>query len=967
MTPGISVIIPTYNSAAYVTQAIDSVLMQGYAPSELIVVDDGSTDETETVLQPYLDKIKYVKQENSGSAAARNRGMQLAEHEFIVFLDADDLMLPNKLQQQAAFLQLHSSLGYVSSGWQQIDVNGQILQTVEPWHDAPDLDLHSWLQYKLVQLGAILFRRIWLNRVGGLDPALRQAHDVDLMLRLSLAGCTGAWLYEPTIQYRQHSSSTMHRNVAVQAESVLKVLDKFFRHPDLPEGLRHEQTRTYFYTLLWLGWHAAINGDEVTAVATLQQTMELGPQLYNLAPEHTVVEWLFHFVNWERENGRTNPLPNTVWTIFQQAAPEIRVWPELQRLADWWAAEQPEAVRTAYTPFDLWRIFQSGLDWEQSNTELTAELLMDWWALVWLPYAQKRFDDATAGWVHFAHLDQFRFLYLVQAGLAAEPGAVNSTVLNLLWQDAVAHGLLLEPGFDELAFFAALPAVRHPRVSVIVPVYNGAAHIVETIESVLGQTYADLELIVVDDGSTDGTADLLRPYRGQLRLIQQSNQGVSAARNHGLRLALGDFVLFLDGDDVLYPNKLKQQVAVLEADHLLGAVHSGWRLVDEYGRPLRNIRPWQQSPELTLSNWLQWKPVFLGAMLFRRSWLCRIDGFRTDLRQAEDTDFLLRLSLAGCPMCWLEQITVDYRQHGAGVTQNGRQQAKDLSTVLDDFFSNEVLPPPIKAMAPVVQAYTLIWLVWQLHRTGYPEEIESYLRRAVALKREHPPSILAQTWLVQLAAYGREEGVETSSLRAFYPHIKTALQLNDANWPTIERMLDWWLDYWQMLHEGQLGNLYHVQQIVHGAIHLEEAGHVHSAVEWVEWWLKVWRCFLSHEACGMGHEMAAFLDKTAQEVVHLAKGSIVHAPHKIEAWQLMVFWRQAQESGLIRLSAKHHIISLSLTFFGQSLLGRQWRRAGQGLWQAVRFSLQPQALNAWREFMQSGMAYWRNGRVGSHH
>jgi glycosyltransferase involved in cell wall biosynthesis len=967
--PKVSVIIPTYNSARFLPEALESVFSQNYADYEVIVVDDGSTDEITAVLQPYASRIRYTYQANAGSAAARNTGLDLARGEFIVFLDADDLMLPNKLQQQAAFLQLHPTLGYVSSGWQQIDEAGKTLQTVEPWQYAPHLEVDDWLQYKSVQLGAILFRCIWLDRVGGLDPTLRQAHDVDLMLRLSLAGCTGAWLYAPTIQYRQYQSSTMHRNSEVQAESVLRVLDKFFAHPDLPERLRCEQTKTYFYTLLWLGWHAMVNGGVPTAVSTLQQSRELAPMLYNLTPEHTVVEWLFHFVNWERENGRTAALPDTTWSIFQAAAPQIDVWPELQRLADWWQAEQPEAARAAYNPFDLWRIFQSGLDWERSNKELTAELIMSWWALVWLPYAQKRYDDAATAWAHFAHLDQFRLLCLVRVGLAAEPGKVDSTVLSLLWQDACTHGLLLEPGFDEPAFFAALLAhrspygLRPPRVSVIVPVYNGAAHIVETVESVLAQTYTDFELMVVDDGSTDGTAELLRPYRGQIRLIQQSNQGVSAARNNGLQRALGDFVLFLDGDDLLYPDKLKQQVALLEADHLLGAVHSGWRLVDEYGRPLRNIRPWQRMPTLTLPDWLQWKPVFLGAMLFRRSWLQRIDGFRTDLRQAEDTDFLLRLSLAGCPMRWLKRITIDYRQHGSGVTQNGRRQAKDMLTVLDDFFSNEVLPPEIKTLGPAVQQYTLIWLVWQLDRTGYPEEILPYLRRAITTNGGDHPAILAQTWLVLLATYGREEGLEVTRLRTFYPHFRTALQVGDAAWPAIERMLDWWLDHWQMLHEGQLGNLYYVQQIVHGAIHLEEAGHIRSAVEWVEWWLKVWRTFLPPENCGGGHEMAAFMDKTASEVIHLAKGSIVYAPPKVEAWQIMVFWYRAQECGLIRPSDKHHVVSLYLTYFGQSLMWRQWQRARQGLWKAVRFTTRPQALGAWLEFIRLGIRYWRNGRV----
>jgi glycosyltransferase involved in cell wall biosynthesis len=965
MIPGISIIIPTYNSAAYIAQAVDSVLAQQYAPCEIIVVDDGSTDETAAALAPCRDKIQYVRQANGGSAAARNHGLRLARHEFVLFLDADDLMLPNKLRQQAAYLQLHPAVGYVSSGWQQINAAGQVLQTVEPWQVAPHLDLDGWLQYKPVQLGAILFRRIWLDRVGGLDPALRQAHDVDLMLRLSLAGCTGGWLYKPTIQYRQHEASTMRRNVASQADSMMAVLAKLFAHPGLPERLRGDRTRSYFYTLLWLGWHAAIHGDEATAVATLTQNLELAPDLYNLPPEHTVVEWLFHFVNWERENGRAGPLSHTIWSVFQQAAPQVQAWPALQRLAEWWSAEQPAAVRTAYTPFDLWRIFRSGLDWERSLAELNAELILTWWGLVWLPYAQKRYEDAAAGWDYFGNLDPNCLLALVRVGLAAEPEAVNSTGLSLLWQDAVTRGLLLGPGFDEPAFFAALPDVRRPRVSVIVPVFNGARHIEATVKSVLAQTYDDVELIVVDDGSTDGTVAVLRPYRGLLRLIQQSNQGVSAARNHGLRLALGDLVLFLDGDDLLYPDKLQQQVAVLESDHLLGAVHSGWRLVDEYGRPVRAIRPWQQAPTLTLPDWLKWKPVFLGAMLFRRSWLQRIDGFRSDLRQAEDTDFLLRLALAGCPMRWLKRVTIDYRQHGAGVTRNGRQQAQDMRTVLADFFQNESLPDSVKSLAPSVQQHTLLWLVWQLHRTGYSDEIVPCLQQAVAVDA-HPPAILAQKWLVQLASYAREEGLPLTHLRDLYPAMHAALSLETSAWLAVEQMLNWWLAHWELLHEGQLGQLYAVQQVVHGALYLEEAGHIRSAVEWVAWWLKVWRFFLPHEACGEGHELAAFADKSVPELLNLAKASIVYAPNGVETWQIRLFWYRAQTAGLIHPSDKYQVVSLYLTYFGQALLGRQWRRARQGLFQAVRATFQPGGLRPWADFVRLGMRYWRNGRSGSH-
>ena len=1007
MNPGISVIIPTYNNAAYLSQAVESVLAQGYAPCDIVVVDDGSTDETVAVLRPFHNQIIMIQQENDGLTAACNRGLQQGQYELVLFLDARQVLLPGTLQQQAAYLQLHPELGYVSSGWQQVDAAGTVLQTVEPWHTAPELHVADWLKYKPMQLGAIMFRRIWLNRVGELDAELCQAYDIDLMLRLSLAGCTGAWLYKPTIQNRPQLGSAA--STAVQAQSVLRVLDKFFASPNLPEPLPQGKASTYFYTLLWLGWQATTQDDVETAVAMLRQNLALAPSLNINTPEQTVVVWLVHFSQWERENGRTAPLSDAVWAIFKAAttevattvaaAPEANSWLELQRLAAWWQSESAAAARPAFTPFDLWRIFQSGLDWERGVKDLSAELVLAWWALIWQPYVQKRFADALTGWALFVELNHLllvsqlkqepaklqsdkgvqsknlrqsaksadvsgeRLVQLVRVGLAAEPGAVNSTVLSQLWQDARAHGWLVDADFDEPTFFAALPQLRRPRVSVIVPVYNGAAHIVETVESVLAQTYTDWELIVVDDGSTDGTADLLRPYLGQLRLIQQQNQGVSAARNRGLRLALGDFVLFLDGDDLLYKEKLKHQVALLESDHLLGAVHSGWRMVDAYGRSLRPIRPWAQVPELDLVSWLQWKPVFLGAMLFRRSWLLRIDGFRTDLRQAEDTDFLLRLSLAGCPMRWHKRITIDYRQHGAGVTQNGRRQAQDLLTVMADFFSNPQLPAPILTLKPSVQHSTLIWLVWQLYRTEYLDEIVPYLQQAAAVKEAQPPTILAQTWLVQLATFAREEGVDVAVLNAFYPYIQTALQVNDEAWVAIERMLEWWLVHWQGLYQSTSVNLYQVQQIVQGALYLEENGHIHSAGEWVEWWLKLWRCFLLDAEAGAEPEMLAFQDKSVAEIIHLAKASIVYAPSKIETSQILQFWQQAQASGLVLPSDRYLVVSLLLTFFGQSVLGRQWQRAAQSLWQAIRFSWHRSALGAWADFVGTGLQYWRNGRV----
>ena len=121
------------------------------------------------------------------------------------------------------------------------------------------------------------------------------------------------------------------------------------------------------------------------------------------------------------------------------------------------------------------------------------------------------------------------------------------------------------------------------RVSVIIPAYNGDRYISAAIDSVLAQTYGKYEIIVVDDGSTDNTSEVIKQYGDRVNYLSQSNQGVAASRNLGLAAARGEYIAFLDQDDVFLPHKLSTQVALLDRDSALGIVNSGWQIVDERG------------------------------------------------------------------------------------------------------------------------------------------------------------------------------------------------------------------------------------------------------------------------------------------------------------------------------------------------------------------------------------------------
>ncbi|NEN87749.1 MAG: glycosyltransferase [Okeania sp. SIO3H1] len=270
-----------------------------------------------------------------------------------------------------------------------------------------------------------------------------------------------------------------------------------------------------------------------------------------------------------------------------------------------------------------------------------------------------------------------------------------------------------------------------PRVSVIIPVYNGDRYICQAIESVLAQTYQSYEIIVIDDGSTDNTHLVLEPYVEAIRYVYQENQGVSAARNHGIDLAQGELIAFLDADDFFLSNKLTAQVGVFDAQPNLGIVHSGWRRVNQDGETIKDETPWDYVPKLDLEGWLRWKPIgTMGTLMFRRDWLQQVGSFEAGLGHAEDVDLVLRLALQGCEADWLRESTVCYRQHDRNTMRDGISQARSINRVLDKFFASESLPLEVQLLEKQVRYNTLVWSSWYLYYTGFYSEMVEYLQRS---------------------------------------------------------------------------------------------------------------------------------------------------------------------------------------------------------------------------------------------
>jgi glycosyltransferase involved in cell wall biosynthesis len=188
-------------------------------------------------------------------------------------------------------------------------------------------------------------------------------------------------------------------------------------------------------------------------------------------------------------------------------------------------------------------------------------------------------------------------------------------------------------------------------VSIIIPSYNRAHCLERAIQSALQQTYTDREVLVVDDGSTDNTAEVLAPFGDAISVIHQSNAGPSAARNTGIRAARGDFVAFLDSDDEWLPGKLEYQLPLMqEADVILSA--SNWQSKSRdvsstafdsfaFGESWICDRP----PEFVSRP--GGHPLMLSSWLVRRDILTTLGGFDNSLRLGEDNDLLFRLAFKG--------------------------------------------------------------------------------------------------------------------------------------------------------------------------------------------------------------------------------------------------------------------------------------------------------------------------------
>ncbi len=276
MPDQVSVIIPARNYAHYLGDAIESALHQGHRPVEVIVVDDGSTDETPAVLGRFEGQVHVIRLDGRGVAEARNAGLARASGTYVVFLDADDLLLPGGLAALAECLGQHPDVDAVCGPWYVCDVRLGISFLVRKPFRSSDVIPRMLLGNLATTPSAVMVRRRVLEVEGGFNPAVSYTADWELWLRLAARGHRFSWIPQPVAIYRVHGDS-MTRNLSQTARDVWYVLDAYFSDRTLPPQALAVRGQAYFAMSLYLGKLYLEHGDIEGARTLLRRAIDLDP------------------------------------------------------------------------------------------------------------------------------------------------------------------------------------------------------------------------------------------------------------------------------------------------------------------------------------------------------------------------------------------------------------------------------------------------------------------------------------------------------------------------------------------------------------------------------------------------------------------------------------------------------------------------------------------------------------------
>jgi glycosyltransferase involved in cell wall biosynthesis len=550
----VSVIIPCYNLGAYLEEAVDSVLEQTFKDFEIIIVDDGSTDE-ETIrkIDEVAKKDKSIstfRTENQGLSATRNFGISKAKGEYIITLDADDKINPFYLEKAVKLL--NSGKADIISPW--IKCFG--IDNTEIKNEEGEIEM--LLAKNIITVASVYKKEIW-EKVGGYDTNFLAFEDWDFWISAALKGYKWMAVHEFLFYYRKRPNS-MRSEYTSDTERTVALLQRLYRKYEA-SYLKYLKEVLYYKDIEF--------------------------------------RW-----NWEQ-------LRN-----FQQVEKDF----EKLRLDYSYAQRELEVAR--------YKLDRNTMVLERINR------LMD---------ISKKI---------------LRKLVIPELMLRLAKKLFNS------FNDFNTGTSL----YARIAIQRKIP-IKDPLVSVIIPCYNYGNYIQETLASILNQSWKRLEIIIVDDGSTDPeTKQVLdkintTSYRVPVKIYPQQNLGIVSARNNGISRARGKYVVALDADDKLDLSYIEKCVWVMETNPQIGVTYSNLK---KFGKQDDVYK----FGEFSVSRMREWNQVSTAAMFRKECWL-ETGGYKQVMKKGhEDWEFWLSIAEKGWDGKRIDEELMFYRVHSTDSLSN---------------------------------------------------------------------------------------------------------------------------------------------------------------------------------------------------------------------------------------------------------------------------------------------------------
>lgn len=680
----VSVIIPTFNNADTLPRACRSVLDQRGVDLELIIVDDGSTDRSGVLADALARadrRVHVIHQPNRGLSAARNAGIDAARGAHLAFLDADDVFRPGALRGMLDTCLAHPG-DAAFAGFDLVDPEGRLIATERS--ALPVLALDELLAMHFIIVSAVMIPRATLGP-DRFDPQRRRAEDYDLWFRLALRGVRwrNARLTACAYSVRPGSMSTDYEAMHAAGADLLTVA---MRRAGRPEPLLRDALCA---TAVNWATRAALADSIPRGLAIARSCRH--DLLASPTDPHRAAGYAMSAVRL----GLACPV--TLASLGRTPPP---AW--LPRLMDWWETLDRHALARSSVPgrtfaqAALQDLVERTLPHEQLAEAIVARLpgtcrrvgiigRRAYGAAVAEAAARRGITGVHLHWPITTPIDG-------HPSETTEPEAVVPIIITEREASGSAPaGAIKARGGIVLDWFEqrrALtePVARHlirtftkapersgapaPLVSIIVPLFNSSSTIAETLDSALNQAGPPFEVIVVNDGSTDDGAAIARACADRddrVRVIDQPNAGLSAARNTGIDHARGEWLLFLDADDWLLPGALRtltDRVTTARASAACGSVV----ICDRHGHALTVHRPGAEG--VGLNDLLDRTFLTPHGHIIHRDALGP-ERFDTSLRVVEDLDLWLRLAGRGLVWACTPEPVARYRVRPGSLSKNG--------------------------------------------------------------------------------------------------------------------------------------------------------------------------------------------------------------------------------------------------------------------------------------------------------